>query len=692
MTETIRLRVKPSLIPLNASLAVGAVTTVPAGSPATVTNVGTETEAVFNFGIPEGDAGADGSPGVVQSVVAGSGVTVDDTDPANPVVSAVGAVVSVNGASGDVVLDAGDIGVTPTGGIAATDVQAAIAELDTEKLGTAAAAAAYQPLDSDLTAIAALSTASYGRTLLTQGSRAAAREYIGSDRIYNVMDYGAVGDGVTDDSAAVQAAITACYATTYGGMVYLPARHLIANQITVPKTAGKRCHIYGAGMDVSEIVIDAALGTSTGALAIGSVTGPGGCGISMADLSISGANTKKAIRLTNANIFRADRVRFEGLSIGIEAISSYFVQIHQCEFDDITLYGYVTTTTGHGFSATENGFYGVDGQCIYFTSATASDNIKIVGNDFETFGTAIQFDGAVRSLLFQGNYVEYGANALWSFGASSYGVDISNNWLALSASTSLNNLTSGRFRDNVLYTQTITAGTAGVAFQDGGGNFDSGSSTLPTLSLRFNSTGSITAVGLNVSRSGAAGNVLVNEQSTGFNAAVGYQSAGVTKWEMGKDGANNFFYYDNAGARNVMTIASGGDMVLMPAGGNVDSAGAIRSTGVTGIGYKAGAGGTVTQLTSKATGVTLSKATGTITTHNAALAAATIVSFVLTNTSIAAGDVLILNHVSGGTVGAYTLNAACGAGSATIYIRNNTAGSLSDAIVIGFALIKAVTA
>jgi hypothetical protein len=114
--------------------------------------------------------------------------------------------------------------------------------------------------------------------------------------------------------------------------------------------------------------------------------------------------------------------------------------------------------------------------------------------------------------------------------------------------------------------------------------------------------------------------------------------------------------------------------------------------GTSGVGYKAGAGGTVTQATSKATGVTLSKASGQITMHNAALAAATIVSFVLTNTLIEAGDVLLLNHVSGGTPGSYTLNARCGAGSATIDVRNATAGSLGEAIVLGFVLIKGVTA
>lgn len=110
-----------------------------------------------------------------------------------------------------------------------------------------------------------------------------------------------------------------------------------------------------------------------------------------------------------------------------------------------------------------------------------------------------------------------------------------------------------------------------------------------------------------------------------------------------------------------------------------------------GLGYTTGAGGAVTQLTSKATTVLLNTVTGTVTTFNDALAAATIVSFTFTNSAIAATDVLILNHKSGGTLGAYTLNASCGAGSATIYLRNNTAGSLSEALVLSFALIKGVT-
>ena len=107
-------------------------------------------------------------------------------------------------------------------------------------------------------------------------------------------------------------------------------------------------------------------------------------------------------------------------------------------------------------------------------------------------------------------------------------------------------------------------------------------------------------------------------------------------------------------------------------------------------GYVAGEGGTVTQATSKSTGVTLSKKCGQITMNPAALAANTTVTFTLTNTEVVATDIIVLNHVSGGTAGSYLLNAQAGSGSASINVRNITGGSLSEAIVIGFAIIKAV--
>lgn len=106
------------------------------------------------------------------------------------------------------------------------------------------------------------------------------------------------------------------------------------------------------------------------------------------------------------------------------------------------------------------------------------------------------------------------------------------------------------------------------------------------------------------------------------------------------------------------------------------------------IGYAPEAQGAVTQLTSKATGVTLNKSAGQITMHNASLAAGTTVLFTLTNSLLSAKDVLIVNVGSGGTSGAYWPYVAnVGAGSAVIGVYNNTANPLSQAIVLNFAVI-----
>lgn len=109
------------------------------------------------------------------------------------------------------------------------------------------------------------------------------------------------------------------------------------------------------------------------------------------------------------------------------------------------------------------------------------------------------------------------------------------------------------------------------------------------------------------------------------------------------------------------------------------------------IGYASGAQGAVTQATSKSTGVTLNTSAGRITMNGASLAAGTTVLFTLTNSTLSAKDVLIVNVGSGGTSGAYWPYVAnVSAGTAVIGVYNNTAGSLSEAIVLNFAIIHCV--
>jgi hypothetical protein len=123
----------------------------------------------------------------------------------------------------------------------------------------------------------------------------------------------------------------------------------------------------------------------------------------------------------------------------------------------------------------------------------------------------------------------------------------------------------------------------------------------------------------------------------------------------------------------------------------VASSGALTSSGG-GIGYATGAGGTATQIASKSASVTLNKLSGQITMSPETLESGAITSFALTNNQIDPGDVLILNHMAGGTFGAYTLNGRSARGSAIIDVRNNSRTALAEGIVIAFAILKAVTA
>ena len=125
----------------------------------------------------------------------------------------------------------------------------------------------------------------------------------------------------------------------------------------------------------------------------------------------------------------------------------------------------------------------------------------------------------------------------------------------------------------------------------------------------------------------------------------------------------------------------------------VTNAGTLTSSGTGGVGYQAGAGGTVTQLTNRSTGVTLSKLTGTITTDTASLAALAAATFTVTNTLVGINDVIILNKRSGATnVKTHCIVSAVAAGSFNITVHNIDASTAeTGAIIINFAVIRGAT-
>ena len=222
----------------------------------------------------------------------------------------------------------------------------------------------------------------------------------------------------------------------------------------------------------------------------------------------------------------------------------------------------------------------------------------------------------------------------------------------------------------------VTAGTTIIAFGTGTGG--AGTYTVSTSQTVASTTitGTTNAIRIGTEKGSGGGTARPFE----------LQTDGVSRW-----------YVDTSGG-TILNAASGytGNLLSLLAAGisqaQITATGGITSSSTGGVGYSTGAGGTVTQATNKTTGVTLNKTTGQITMATGNLLADTTTNFVLTNSTIAAGDILVFNHVSGGTIGSYAFNGVSAAGSATIYVRNITPGNLNEQPVIAYAVIKAVTA
>lgn len=140
----------------------------------------------------------------------------------------------------------------------------------------------------------------------------------------------------------------------------------------------------------------------------------------------------------------------------------------------------------------------------------------------------------------------------------------------------------------------------------------------------------------------------------------------------------------NIAATDVQAAINELDATKLPTtGGNVS--GNLRVTsGV--LGYGAGAGGTVTQTTSKSTAVTLNKACGQITMHPEEMGTGA-VGFTLSNTLLGDADGVIVSPT--GPFTNYGVEVAYYPTATSVVLRVRNFGvARSDALIINFMLIK----
>lgn len=187
--------------------------------------------------------------------------------------------------------------------------------------------------------------------------------------------------------------------------------------------------------------------------------------------------------------------------------------------------------------------------------------------------------------------------------------------------------------------------------------------------------------------------------ATGGGTAWGFYSGGTApNYFAGQvllqNGTTSFPSLSEEGDRDTGIYFPAANTVGIVTGGSekfrVDTNGDAIVTGPGLLGYGTGSGGTVTQATSKTTGVTLNKTNGRITMSNAALAGGGSVSFTVTNSTVAATDVILLTSVTGTGGANYRIEPVfSAAGSFNIRVTNISAGSLSDALGINFAVLSA---
>ncbi len=199
-------------------------------------------------------------------------------------------------------------------------------------------------------------------------------------------------------------------------------------------------------------------------------------------------------------------------------------------------------------------------------------------------------------------------------------------------------------------------------------------------------------LGAGASISGVQFGYLAESNMTAALANYGFYGAipsGTNRWNFFAGGTADNAFLGNTRFGGVTAPTKAVDVT-----GDIEATGSILSGGATsGIGYDTGAGGAVTQATSRTTGVTINKVCGRITLFSTTTTAGTFASFTVTNSAVAANDVVIVNIGSGATANSYSVTvSAVAAGSFRVQIANAAAVGTAEAPILNFAVIKATNA
>lgn len=225
---------------------------------------------------------------------------------------------------------------------------------------------------------------------IQSGAGAVARTVLSKERdFFNVRDFGAVGDGVTDDTAAILAANAAMFAAG-GGTLYFPEGSYGVSSLAVSwGTSSATVMWKGDGERVTVIrkigvtttpVIDwsATVGSSDGTYSY------------MEDFSVVGsAKSSHGIRLTGIARHKMRGVHVSTCDIGLELVGSLINTFYDCDLNSNNI-GVRTRKSGSLY-CNLNAFFGggIRSNTTFGLDIGDANGFFVYGTDIENNGTAL---------------------------------------------------------------------------------------------------------------------------------------------------------------------------------------------------------------------------------------------------------------------------------------------------------------
>jgi len=312
----------------------------------------------------------------------------------------------------------------------------------------------------------------------------------------DVQDFGAVGDGVTDDTAAIQAAINYAMTLTSGTRIYFPPGKYVVNfAIQIPKNASKALILYGDG---SATVIQAGASLPTGAIFnLGAGSSAAG-GVDMVIKSMSVQPTPGVNHIgfacLNMNGIIFDKVTFGALQNGVTLNACFATRFIGCQWVSTSLYAVYSYTAAHNIIFDRCSAFAVGTNVLRLDGAT--NNIVLQNCDFESCGNVYSVAAGSSSIQVTGCYIEYTTNVEFSHQGLCYNIAVEGNWIALNGggsgaglgggTSTYQNWVGGSFKNNSGFNMSVawdaTAKDIDVGMNYNVGSFSVGAAPFTTVS------------------------------------------------------------------------------------------------------------------------------------------------------------------------------------------------------------------